>query len=113
MSSGYPNRSATRGHVQQGIAPCRDCREPVKWATTPRGARIPLDLDPIGAMALTVAGIRPYLLIERPGDWRLAVELHDPELAGEVLMGDGLSLATSHFDTCASRPQPRERADLA
>lgn len=113
MSSGYPHRSATGAQIHQSVAPCRDCREPIKWATTPRGARIPLDLEPVPAMVLGTAGVRPYLLIERPGDWRLAVELHDPDLAGEALAQDGLDLATSHFDTCPRRPQPRERADLA
>lgn len=108
--SGYPQRH--RG-PQQSVAPCRDCRDPVVWASTPTGKRIPLDPDPIGGIALSVAGVRPYLLIERAGDWRLAIELRDHELAAEVLTLDNVGqLRTSHFDSCPNRVQHRERADF-
>lgn len=111
MSSGYPQR----GHrgPQQSIAPCRDCREPIIWTTTPNGKRLPLDHAPMGGMALSVAGVRPYLLVERPGDWRVAVELHDLQLAAEVLTIDGLAIHTSHFDSCSQRVPFRERKDFA
>lgn len=108
--SGYPQRH--RG-PQQSVAPCRDCRAPIAWASTPTGKRLPLDLDQLGGMALSVAGVRPYLLIERAGDWRLAVELHDLETAAETLTLEGLQLRTSHFDTCPNRVQHRERRDYA
>jgi hypothetical protein len=113
MSTGYPSGRDQRGRVHQPVAPCRDCRQPILWATTPRGARFALDVEALHTVPDPPA--RVYLVLEGPHDWRLVVELHDRELAREALDLHG-TLYSAHFDTCpkvdrADRPRPR--ADLA
>lgn len=109
MASGRPSGRDNHGKAHTPTSRCRDCRATVLWATTPSGKRIPFDMRRIAAGGSN----RPYAIVEHDGDWRLAVMLHDPELAREVEdLGDGILLAECHFDTCPSR-RPRERADLA
>lgn len=109
MASAFPQSRGARGRAQTSMTRCRDCRAAMLWATTPRGARLPLDVEP----ADPNRGKRTYLVLERERDWRLAVEIADPEIAGEVLHL-GMGLRTCHFDTCTHRrTAPRERADLA
>jgi hypothetical protein len=97
MSSGYPARG------RQPVAPCRDCRAPMRWATTPAGSRIAL--DPVPLTDAPGIGVAAYLVVEHPRDWRLAVELKDGDLIREVLDLEGRVWA-SHFDTCPRRERP-------
>lgn len=111
MGSGYPQGRDQRGRAHTPTGRCRDCRATVLWATTPSGKRMPFDMRRASADATP----RPYAIFERADDWRLAVMLHDAELAGEIeTLGDGVILAECHWDTCPERqPRMRERADLA
>lgn len=109
MASCYPAGRDQRNRQHSPTGKCRDCRATVAWATTPSGKRIPLDPE------AWPAGIdlppRPYLLIEHPDHWRLAIELRDPGVAEEVQDVHGTPVRTCHWDTCAQR-RPRPRADL-
>lgn len=109
MASGYPQGRDKRNRAHTPTSKCRDCPATVLWATTPSGKRMPFDLR----VADPDADARVYLLVEHPGDWRLAVMLHDAELAGEIREQELAPLAVCHWDTCPNRERPRERADLA
>lgn len=70
------------------MSSCRSCGAPIEWARTPKGKRIPLDVEP------------------RP-DGNLAF------VAGELVNAAGLppevERRVSHFATCPNAAQHRRR----
>lgn len=65
------------------LSECRDCKKPIRWATTRRGSKMPLDPDPVpdGNVVLEVDGVARVLS------------------RGEQHQGPGARYA-SHFNTC-------------
>lgn len=109
-----PARSAYNARDRRGRARpqddnCHDCKARIAWATAAMGHRTALDVTRVDPDE------RAYVLLTKPGGWRLAFEVRGAELVEECETL-GLDVRTSHFDTCPTRREsrrPRERADLA
>jgi hypothetical protein len=107
-ATGYPVRDG-RGAVRPTRGPCRDCKAPTVWATTGNGGRVLLDTKRLEG------DFTAYVLLERPGGYRVALHVHVPDLADELAALLDLDVRTSHFDTCPVRQErrrPPERKDL-
>lgn len=77
---------------------CRSCQAPIRWARTPKGARMPLDLEPVANGNIHLGWV---------GGDELAFVLTDQaDIAG--CQADGTPLYVSHFATCPDAPSHRK-----
>ena len=98
---------------------CRSCGQPIAWATTAKGHRIPLDPDPVspdarGAMVLVPRA--PGSLVKEPWAYGLSdlVESMAERLAVDLDQARALVMSTyearlSHFATCPDADRHRSR----
>lgn len=75
------------------LAHCRSCEEPIVWAVTTNGKKMPVDADPVVAQ-------RGFRLTDLRDD--------EPPIASfTTTPGDGERLYQSHFSTCPNADEHR------
>jgi hypothetical protein len=81
------------------VGVCKRCGDPVVWAVTEAGKRMPVDLEPTegGTIELT-PGRRPAAIV------------HSKQAAAAAA-ASGTPLRTSHFATCRRADRHRRRID--
>lgn len=83
------------------VRPCKSCGTPMRWATTTKGKRIPLDDAPSSEGAIALAVVQAdHGLVE------VAVTLHDQAL--EDARKNGVVLRVPHFQTCPNADAHRK-----
>lgn len=76
---------------------CRSCGSPIRWAKTPSGKRMPLDVEPSRQGNVQLGWV---------GGEEIAIVLgRQADIAGCVV--GGIPLYLSHFATCPSAAQHR------
>lgn len=83
-------------------ARCRSCHKPIRWATTPKGRPMPLDLDPHPDGNVHLGWV---------GGEELALVLAGAELAAAQL--EAGTLYRSHFVTCPDADEHRGAGQMA
>jgi hypothetical protein len=83
------------------VKPCRSCGTEMRWATTTKGKRIPLDNEPSGEGTIALAMVQA-----EGGVMEVAVTLHDKAL-GEARQ-TGVILRAPHFQTCPNADEHRK-----
>lgn len=80
------------------VAICKSCSDPIIWARTEAGRRMPVDAEPVPNGNIELVGGPVPTAIVRPGQTTAAA-------------ATGVPLRTSHFATCPRADKHRRRID--